>query len=173
MPTTQTLQTQAATTIDMFVKIKATSQGLIRGESNAIGHVGEIIALNYQWDLIQPIDRTGSGLASGKRVFGLFRFLMSTQVATPKLLQAASEGEVLSEVTLTCRKAGKDQQEFMIWKFRNALIAKIETGFLSPEMLIPHDEVSLSFRIIDLSYKEQLPDGTLGGGVSYADMFNI
>lgn len=111
--------------------------------------------------------------ATGKRQLGIFRFLMMSQSATPKLLSSACTGEVLSEVTITCRKAGKEQQEFMVWALTNAIVAKVETGYLDSGMLIPHDLASLAFRKIELTYKEQKPDGTLGGGIVFVDDWNI
>jgi type VI secretion system secreted protein Hcp len=162
-----------ASGIDMFVKIKGTHQGVISGESNDSKHKQEIVALSYSWDIAQSIDKAGSGLATGKRQLGMFKFQMVSQSATPKLLAAAATGEILSEVTITCRKAGKEQQEFMVWKLTNAIVAKVETGYLEPTQVIPHDTITLAFRKIELTYKEQKPDGTLGGGIMFVDDWNI
>jgi type VI secretion system secreted protein Hcp len=162
-----------ATSIDMFVKIKGAVQGVIKGESNDAKHPGEIIVLWYGWDIVQPYDRSGSGMAAGKRELGVFRFLMQTQSATPKLLSAAASGEPLKEVTFTCRKAGQEQQEFMTWLLTDAIITRVDTGYLAPDEIVPHDYVSLSFRTISLTYKEQKPDGTLGGGITFMDDWKI
>jgi type VI secretion system secreted protein Hcp len=165
--------TSGGASVDMFIKIKAVSQGIIPGESQDIKHKNEIQAESFRWEVSQPIDSSGSGLATGRRKLGQFKFLMTSCVATPKLLSAACTGEVLSDVTITIRKAGKEQQEYMIWKLTNGIVASVETGLIDANSGIPHDEVAISFRKIELTYKQQQADGTLGGGVSFLDEYNI
>ena len=94
---------------------------------------------------------------------------MRTQVATPHLLQAVSTGEVLKTAILTCRKAGGQQQEYMIWTISNAMLVSVKIGCLVGDDLVARDEVSMAFKKIQLDYKEQKPDGTLGGAVSFLD----
>lgn len=159
--------------VDMFMKITGYRQGLIRGESADSKHKGEIEVESYSWDMMQPYDKTGTGLATGKREFGKFTFSMRSQVATPLLLNSLSTGEHLKTAVLTCRKAGGHQQEYMTWTMSDAMLVYVKTGFLVGDELVPHDEVSLVFRKIQLDYKEQKADGTLGGGVTFLDDWNI
>lgn len=156
--------------VDMFMKIVGTSQGRIRGESTDAKHAGEIEIDSFSWDIIQPYDKA-TGLGSGRRQHGLFKFVMKTQVATPLLLTACSTGEHLKEAVLTCRKAGKDQQEYMKWTLKDALITHIETGYDANDAddIVPSDEVSLAFNYIEVQYQQQKPDGTLGGAVVFVD----
>lgn len=164
--------TQAAA-VDIFVKIKGTKQGVIKGECMDSKHAGEIDAYSYTWDIVQPFDKSGSGMAAGKRQLGIFKFLMDTQSATPKLFSAAATGEVLTEVTVTCRKAGKEQQEYLVWTLTNGIVVRIDTGYIAPGEITPHDQVSLAFRTITMTYKEQKPDGTLGGAITFTDNWLI
>lgn len=173
MPAGIAQQANPNAAIDIFVKIKGAVQGVIKGESFDAGHKDEIVAHSYNWDVTQPYDKSHSGLAAGKRQLGVFKFVMTTQSATPKLLQAACTGEVLSTVTFTCRKAGGKQQEYMVWTLTNALVVKLETGYLTPGEVAPYDQVSLTFRAINLTYKTQNADGTLGGGIMFEDDWQI
>ncbi|HWC96987.1 MAG TPA: type VI secretion system tube protein TssD [Candidatus Sulfopaludibacter sp.] len=157
--------------VDIFVKIKGKKQGVIRGESVDKTHPNEIQALSYTWDITQPFDMSGSGLASGKRQFGQFKFLMTSQTATPLLLNAISGGEVL-EVTVTCRKAGQDQQEYMVWLLKEAMIHKINTGYILAGEIVPHDEIVIVFRNITLTYRMQKSEGNLGGDIVYMDQWS-
>jgi len=156
--------------VDMFLKIVGTSQGKIRGESTDTGHVGEIAIDSYSWEVVQPFDKR-SGLGTGKREHGLFKFVMKTQVATPLLLTACCTGEHLKEVVMTCRKAGKDQQEYMTWTLRDSIITHVQTGYSinDEDDIVPTDEISLAFNYIQVEYKQQKPDGTMGGGVVFLD----
>ncbi len=172
MPVATTAAAMSAA-VDIFVKIKGTKQGVIKGESMDSKHAGEIDAYSYTWDIVQPTDKGGSGLASGKRQLGVFKFLMDTQSATPKLFSAAASGEVLTEVTVTCRKAGKDQQEYLVWTLTNGMITRIDTGYLGHGDVTPHDQVSMTFRTITMTYKEQQASGTLGGAITFTDAWQI
>jgi type VI secretion system secreted protein Hcp len=175
VPNASTLRTKPSgqvSNVDMFMKITGFRQGVIKGESVDTKHPGEIEVESFSWDILQPYDKTGSGLASGKRQLGQFRFSMKSQVATPHLLQACSEGEHLKTAVLTCRKAGGQQQEYMKWTISNAMVATVKTGCVGGEDILPHDEVCLVFRQIQLDYREQKPDGTLGGAVTFLDEWN-
>jgi len=65
---------------------------------------------------------------------------------------------------LTCRKAGKDQQEFMKIEFSDLLVSSFQTGG-SANGIIPTDQVTLNFAKIEHEYKEQSADGSLKGPV--------
>jgi type VI secretion system secreted protein Hcp len=157
------------TNVDMFMKITGNAQGVIKGESYDSKHLGEIEVESYSWDIVQPYDKTGSGLATGKRQLGLFTFSMRSQVATPKLMQACCTGEHLKTAVFTCRKAGGQQQEYMKWTLTNAMVVNLKTGCVGGIDLLPHDQISLTFRKIEVDYKEQKADGTLGGGIMFMD----
>lgn len=161
------------TNVDMFMKITGYIQGVIKGESYDSKHLGEIEVESYSWDIVQPFDKTGSGLAVGKRQLGLFTFSMRSQVATPKLMQASCTGEHLKTAVFTCRKAGGQQQEYMKWTLTNAMVVYLKTGCIVGTDALPHDQVSLTFRKIEVDYKEQKADGTLGGVIVFVDEWII
>lgn len=159
------------TNVDMFMKITGQIQGVIKGESTDSKHPGEIEVESFSWDVIQPVitHGAGAGMASGRRELGKFIFSMKSQIATPHLLQAACTGEHLKTVILTCRKAGGQQQEYMKWTLTNAMVVYLKTGCIVGTDALPHDQVSLTFRKIEVDYKEQKADGTLGGGIMFMD----
>jgi type VI secretion system secreted protein Hcp len=169
--------------VDMFIKIKGNRSGVIQGESKDAVHKSEIQVLHYEWGMTQPYDKTGNGLATGKRVHDPFTFLMDTQAATPKLLSCASTGEVLDSVILSCRKAGTapgiaaaagiPQKDYMTWEMKNALIVRMETGYLVSGEVLPYDKVSMSFREITMTYNEQASSGGVGGGIVFTDDWAI
>ena len=60
--------------------------------------------------------RSGTGAAgggAGKVSMQDFHFVMTVNKASPKLFLHCADGEHLKKATLTCRKAGKDQQEYL------------------------------------------------------------
>jgi type VI secretion system secreted protein Hcp len=62
-----------------------------------------------------------------------------------------------------CRKAGKDQQEFLKIKFTELLVSSYQMGGSGHSDILPTDQISMNFAKIEWGYKEQLADGSLGG----------
>ena len=154
----------------MFLKVTGVKSGVIKGESEDHKHAGEIDVEWYQWGVIQGFD-AHTGMPTGKRQRSKFVFRMRSQSSTPLLLNACSCNEVLKTVVFTCRKAGGKQEEYMIWTLTNASIAEIKTGYVTPDEVIPHDELSMVFQKIQLDYKPQKADGTLGASILFMDDF--
>jgi type VI secretion system secreted protein Hcp len=107
----------------------------------------------------------GGGGGAGKVAMQDFSFAMHVNKASPKLLLACATGEHIKKATLICRKAGKDQQEFLKITLSDCLVSSYQTGGHSSGDIVPVDQVSLNFAKIEFEYKEQKPDGSLGGAV--------
>jgi type VI secretion system secreted protein Hcp len=81
---------------------------------------------------------------------------------------ACATGEHIKKAVLTCRKAGKEQQEFLKIEFDDLLVASYQTGGSGHSDIVPSDQVALNFAKIHIEYKEQKADGTLGPPVKAA-----
>jgi type VI secretion system secreted protein Hcp len=75
---------------------------------------------------------------------------------------ACANGEHLKKGVLTCRKAGKDQQEYLKVIASDLLIASYQAGSNGHSGIVPTDQFSLNLAKIEFEYREQKPDGTLG-----------
>ena len=148
-------------TVDFFLKIDG-----IDGESADSKHKNEIDIESWSWGETQTgtFSRAGGG-GAGKVAMQDFSFIMKVNKASPKLLLACATGEHIKNVMLTCRKAGKEQQEFMKIKFSDCLVSSYQTGGAETSGIVPTDQISLNFAKIEYEYKEQKADGTLGGAV--------
>ncbi|MDP3001278.1 MAG: type VI secretion system tube protein Hcp, partial [Bryobacterales bacterium] len=105
--------------VDYFLKIKG-----IEGESKDHKHANEIDLLSFSWGETQTGTHAGGGGGGGGKVsMQDFHFVMKTNKASPKLLLACATGDHIGEATLTCRKAGKDQQVFLKYKFSDLLVS--------------------------------------------------
>jgi type VI secretion system secreted protein Hcp len=143
---------------DYFLKIDG-----IDGESHDSKHKDEIDLVSYSFGASQTgTHSAGGGGGAGKVSMQDFHFSMHINKATPKLLLACASGEHIKKAVLTCRKAGKEQQEFLKVTFTDLLVSSYNTGGSSD---IPMEQISLNFAKIEFEYKEQKPDGTLGGAV--------
>lgn len=163
---------QAGGHVDLFIKLTGVKQGWIKGESFDHKHKDEIDVHSYTWGVKNAYD-VATGQATGRRQHSVLKFMMRSQSATPLILACCCTNETLKEVILTCRKAGGQQQEYMKWKLTNARVVDLSTGYLVPEDITPHDQVSLTFQKIELEYKAQKQDGTLGAGILFSDDWSL
>ena len=107
---------------DIFAKI-----GDIKGESADDKHKDEIEVLSFSWGVTNSasIDGHGSGGGAGKATFQDLSIIHKIDKASPVLLQACATGEHMKEATITHRKAGKGQQEFLIVKMNDVIITGV------------------------------------------------
>ncbi|MGE0797085.1 MAG: Hcp family type VI secretion system effector [Lautropia sp.] len=146
--------------VDYFLKIEG-----IKGESTDSKHKDEIDVLSWSWGAIQQgASAVGGGGGAGKVQIQDFHFTMRASKATPPLMLATCDGSHLKSAELTCRKAGKDQQEYLKIKLSDVLVSSYQSGGSEGEVL-PVDQVSLNFAKIEFEYKPQKPDGTLDAPV--------
>jgi len=147
--------------VDYFLKIEG-----IEGESLDSKHKGEIELESWSFGETNTGSFAhGAGGGAGKVSMQDFHFVMRTNKATPKLFLACASGEHIKEATLVCRKAGKEQQEYLTIKFNELLVSSYQTGGSAHSDVIPVDQISFNFSKIQVQYKEQKSDGTLGGAV--------
>jgi type VI secretion system secreted protein Hcp len=71
----------------------------------------------------------------------------------------------IKDATITARKAGKGQQEYLIFKMNDILITSVQPALNGSESSI--ESVSLQAAKVDLEYKPQKPDGSLDAGVHF------
>lgn len=147
--------------VDYFLKIDG-----IPGESNQDKHKGEIELESFSWGESQTgTARSGGGMGAGKVSMQDFHFVMKVNKASPKLFLACASGEHLKSAILTCRKAGKDQQEYLKVTFSDVMVSSYQTGGASSGDVLPTEQIALNFSKVEMEYKEQRPDGTLAGVV--------
>jgi len=94
-----------------------------------------------------------------------FHVVTRVNKASPKLMLACANGEHIKKAVLVCRKAGKDQQEYLKITFTDLLVSSYQTGGHANSDVVPMDQISLNFSKIEFEYKPQQPDGTLGAVV--------
>ena len=147
--------------VDYFLKMDG-----IDGESQDHKHKGEIDVQSFSWGETQTgTHAAGGGGGAGKVSMQDFHFVMNVNKSSPKLMLACANGEHIKKAVLTCRKAGKDQQEFYKITLSDVLVSSFQTGGNGHSDIVPTDQISLNYAKIEWEYKEQKSDGTLGGSV--------
>jgi type VI secretion system secreted protein Hcp len=145
--------------VDYFLKIDG-----IQGESRDDRHKDEIDIESFSWGETQSgTFAVGGGGGSGKVSMQDFHFTMTMNKASPALFLACAQGEHIKNAILTCRKAGKDQQEFMKVTMNDVLVSSFQIGGAGG--VVPTDQISLNFAKIEVEYKEQDATGKLVGSI--------
>ena len=147
---------------DIFAKI-----GDIKGESLDSKHKDEVEILSWSWGVQQSGTMAhGGGGGEGKPSFNDFNFTHHVDKASPVLLKACATGEHIKEATITVRKAGKGQQEFLIIKMNDILITSVNPSG-SGDGASTAESVALQCAKVDLEYKPQKADGSLDAGLHF------
>ena len=146
--------------VDVFLKLAD-----VKGESKDDKHKDEIEVLSWSWGVSNPVDaRAGAGKGAGKANFNDLNFMHAVDRASPVLMKACTMGDHFKEATLTSRKAGKGQQEYLIVKLKEVFVSSVQPSGSSEH---PMESVSLVFAHIDLEYKPQKDDGSLDAGIHF------
>jgi type VI secretion system secreted protein Hcp len=147
-------------TVDLFLKMDG-----VPGESKDLKHKGEIDLESFSWgETNQGTAAAGGGGGAGKVSMQDFHFVTRVNKASPVLFLSCASGKHIKEAILTVRKAGKDQQDYLVFKFKDVLVSSYQIGGAEAGG-VPMEQVSFNFARIDLEYRAQKPDGTLAPAV--------
>ena len=141
--------------------------GAIKGESRDARHKDEIEVLSWSWGVSQSgTTAHGGGGGAGKASFHDFNFTHHVDRASPALMRACATGEHIKDATITVRKAGKGQQDYLVIKMTDVLVMSVSLS-VSAEADATAEGVVLAFAKVDLEYKPQKPDGSLDVGIHF------
>ena len=148
--------------VDYFIKFDG-----IKGESADVKHKDEIDVESWSWGETNAGGTgSGGGGGAGKVAMQDFHFVMRLNRASPVLMKACATGQHIKTATLSARKAGKGQQEYLTFKFRDVLISSFQTTG-AEETPVPSDSVSFNFAKVEVEYKPEKSDGSLGAAVDF------
>jgi type VI secretion system secreted protein Hcp len=147
---------------DIFAKL-----GDIKGESLDDKHKDEIEVLSLSWGVSNSGSMGhGSGGGEGKASFSDLSFMHTVDKASPVLMQNCATGVHLKEATITHRKSGKGQQEYLIVKLNDVIVTSVQNSGSSGGGDTT-ESVSLAFAKVNIEYKPQKADGSLDAGVFF------
>jgi type VI secretion system secreted protein Hcp len=151
----------ASMATDIFAKI-----GDIKGDSTDNKHQDEVEVLSYSWGVTNTGNiGTGGGGGAGRATFQDLSIVHKIDRASPQLLQACATGQHLKEATITFRKAGKGQRDFLIIKMNDVIISGVVQS--APSSEAGSETVSLEFAKVDWEFKPQKTDGSLDAGIHF------
>jgi type VI secretion system secreted protein Hcp len=149
--------------VDYFIKFDG-----IKGESADVKHKDEIDVESWSFGETHPgsAGAGGGGGGAGKVSVQDFHFVMRMSRASTGLMKACATGQHIKLATLTARKAGKGQQDYLTFKFHDVLVSSFQTGG-SEGADVPTDQVSFNFAKFEVQYKPEKADGSLGAAVDF------
>ena len=143
---------------DIFLKIDS-----VTGESTDSQHSGEIELASWSFDLVNPpnIGSQTGGAGTGRVTGDAIHCVAQMSKASSSLFEYCTQGKHFSTATLTCRKAGGTQQNFLVLTMTEVYIARYETSFTNDtEVPLPFDHFTLSVGKLTFDYLAQTPQGT-------------
>lgn len=149
--------------VDIFAKL-----GDIKGESTDDKHKDEIEVLSFSWGVTNAAHPgVGGGGAAGKATFQDLSIVHRVDKASPQLLLACATGKHLPDATITHRKAGKGQQEYLIVKMNDVIVTGVVHSGSAGQQDATSETVSLAFAKVAVEYKPQKQDGSLDASVHF------
>ncbi|WP_028046276.1 type VI secretion system tube protein Hcp [Cellulomonas sp. URHE0023] len=141
--------------------------GTISGESQDAEHKDAIDVLSWSWGVSQSgsVGRGGGGGAGKATVHDLV-FTHQIDKASPLLMKACATGQHVKDATISVRKAGEDQHDYLVITMTDVLVTSVSMS-ASVDSDATSESVTLAFGKVDLEYKAQRPDGSLDVGVHF------
>lgn len=146
--------TSAQAAVDMFLKIDG-----IAGESVDKDHRGEIEILSFSWEIAPKsgdlVGRTAKVCAHD------ISFVKSIDSTSPALVSNAIVGTIVPKATLSFRKVGEGQKDFMTIELANVLVSSVSHAASAGASQLA-EQFTLNFTGGTVSFKPQRADGSLG-----------
>ncbi len=145
----------------MTFTITGAKQGPFKGEGTRVNEKGLLIGLSYAAELSSPRD-LATGQASGKRQYKPITVTKEWGAATPQILQAAADNELLPAVQFSFSKRNSQgtMYVFQTVKLTDAEISDVKQ-YTDKSGLFEIDEISFVFRKIEVQNKD--------GNTTFAD----
>jgi type VI secretion system secreted protein Hcp len=137
----------------------------IDGESQDSDHRGEIEVLSWSWGFSNAAPASGgSGAGSGRAVPADLTFVHRYDKASPVLAKVGISGRHLRTATLSARKSGEGQKDFLKVTLKEVRITSVQHQGQDDQIA---EIVTLRAREVGNEYKPQSPDGALGVPVKF------
>jgi type VI secretion system Hcp family effector len=96
-----------------------------------------------------------SGQATGRRTHGAILVTKKVDKSSPNLFRFAATGKHFQKVSISARKAGKGQHEYLVIKLSDCIITSVKQT--NPPKGQPVEQISLSFSKLQQSYRGNQP----------------
>jgi type VI secretion system Hcp family effector len=153
--------------LDYYLTLKLEKAGRVKGESTCKGYEDDIIIESFCWSEKWPDDLTAAVLkGQNGPIVGDFKFKMKANKASPVLMLACFQMDIMKEAVLKCcRDSSMGKQEYLKMTFNLGGISSYEIAGTTEDVL-PVDRFTIRFAQLTMDFKPQLADRSLGPAFS-------
>jgi len=145
--------------VDYFLKLEG-----VAGEATDDKHKGELDLESFSWGVSNMgTAGKGGGQGAGKAQPQDMVVTKRTDKSSPLLFIACATGQHFKEGLLTIRKAGGQQLEYLKIKLEGVMVTSYQSMGSPGGGGVVQESLSLNYAKLEMIYKEQKPDGSLGG----------
>ena len=153
---------------DSYLAVQTSRAGAIKGESQASGHVDEIVVRGWQWGMSSNTDaasRGQGGAAAARRSLRPLIVEKSLDRASTALMAAVAINDKVKSAVLTMRKSGDAQQDFFKMTLSGAVLMDINCAADESGRVI--ERLTFSYAKLEVEYRVQQAGGQLGGASTF------
>lgn len=154
---------------DIFLRLELAKSGLVKGEASG-EHADEVLLTGWSWGM-QARTSMGTGGTAGKASLQEIQFAKIVDKATPILMTALRNNDVVRQAVLTMRKSGNPPHEFFVMTVKQGRLTELQIG-VSQDGILPTETWTLSFREIEVNYRPQDDANSLGGSATFTDVLS-
>lgn len=151
---------------DTFLHLQAKRAGKVKGESTTAGHVDDIAVVGWHWGLSSPM-ALGDTRATGRRSYTALTVNKHVDLATTALMAALATNDEIKEAKLTMRRAGGQQEPFLIITLKSARISSVQHDAGSDGDA--RETVAIVFTDVEVEYRKQGASGGRGASTVFTD----
>lgn len=158
--------TAGGSAADMFLHVQTKRAGKVKGESVSPGHADDIEVIGWQWGLTAS-SALGSTQATSRRSYSALTVIKRIDQATTALMSALATNDEVKEAKLTLRRAGGEQEDFLIVTLKNARITSLQHQGDAEGGT--RETVTIAFTKVEVEYRPQKSSGQRGGAAIFND----
>jgi type VI secretion system secreted protein Hcp len=127
------------------------------------GDGGRIDIKSFAFSAKRGVSTAGGGGGGGAATISSFRFNKLYDKSSPALFQDTASGQHLKSAVFTFQRPGGQAQDFLTIKLSDVTVTEYSQGGTTEPPLL--ESVALSAQKVQISYRPQNPDGSLGAPV--------
>ena len=139
---------------DAFLKVEDVNGDLIEGDVVVEGHKGEMEIASFSFGIDNPttIGSATGGAGSGKVNFHDIHITKRTDKTSPVFFKTCCAGAHFQKVTLTMRKAGTQQNDFLKYELTTVFVSSMETAGAEGGDDSPLEDIGLMFAKFHITF---------------------
>jgi type VI secretion system secreted protein Hcp len=151
---------------DFFLHVQTKRAGKVKGEASSAGHQDDIVVSGWSWGL-QAGSALGDTQATARRSYSALTVHKQVDSATTALMSALATNDEVKEAKLSLRRAGGEQEDFLVVTLKSARITSLQHSGLDDGST--RETLTIAFTEVEVEYRPQKATGLRGGAFTFTD----